>query len=70
MNRLSMYWQNAKLAKMYYAQAEEDARKGKIQAATLHLAQGATYLIAAMNNVASIAFHQKPKSRTGQGKKS
>lgn len=63
MNRLSMYFQNAKLAKMYYAQAEEYARKGKVQEATLHLAQGATYLIAGMNNVASIAFNQKPKAR-------
>jgi len=63
MNRLTMYFENAKLAKMYYAQAEEYAKKGDIARAVRDLCQGLTYMTAAMNNVASIGFKTKPKAR-------
>jgi len=63
MNRLSMYFENAKLAKACYIQAQEEAAKGELWKAVRDLSKGMEYLQAAMNNVASIGFNTKPKAR-------
>ena len=61
MNRLSNYFENAKLAKLYYTQAQEYAKKDELKKAMGAFTTGQLYLLTAMNNVASIAFNQKIK---------
>lgn len=63
MNRLTAYFQNAKLAKLGCLQARENVSKYQYENATRSLTQGFEYLMAAMNCLTSIAFHQKPKRR-------
>lgn len=63
MNRLSSYFENQKLAKLYFTQADEYIRKDEIRKAVGSMRTGVVYLMTAMNNVASIAFNQKPKGR-------
>ena len=61
MNRLASYFENAKLAKQYYVQAEEYAKRKEIEKAVHALSMGMLYLVAAMNCVAAIGFRHKPR---------
>lgn len=60
-SRLSAYLESAKLAKLYYDAAQKLSRKGELQKAVNAMTMGNMYFLAAMNNVASIAFRAKPK---------
>ena len=65
MNRLSNYFASQKLAKQYLGSAYErlDRCPGQNEAAVRSLAHAVEEMITAMNNVASIAFHAKPKRK-------
>ena len=62
MNRLHNYFLSVKLAKAWLAQAEEYDTKDSARA--LHnVILAVRQILTAQNNIASIAFHQKPKAR-------
>ncbi len=61
MNRLSNYLTSAKLAKLCLIQAEEDVRGQQPKRAVLQLMKAMRYMLGAQNNLASIAFHKRPR---------
>ena len=63
MNRLTNYFKSAQLAKMHLTIAEEHLRNLPVQESKtlLNLSRAMRELITATNNIASIAFNQKPK---------
>ena len=63
MNRLSSYFDNAKLAKQYFSSASDFAKRKELEKAVNAMNTGVIYLMTAMNNVASIAFNKKPRAR-------
>lgn len=60
-SRLSNYLESAKLAKMELVVAQEKAAAKDLWQSQVHMARAVSYLITANNNLASIAFGQKPK---------
>lgn len=62
MNRLTQYFKAAKLAKIHILGAAEYAKKEQRQNFEHNVIHALENLLAAQNNIASIAFHQKPKS--------
>jgi hypothetical protein len=62
MNRLTNYFESAKMAKVYLCQADEDLKVTREARAIRMQGQAIRCLVTAMNNLASIAFHQKPRS--------
>lgn len=63
MNRLSNYFKSIKLAKAYLASAEELRLKENYEKSLQMTGLAIAEMFTAMNNVASIAFNQKPKAR-------
>lgn len=61
MNRLSNVFANTKLARLHLAQAREDVAKKNIDHACKNLIHAIECVMVSVNNVASIAFKQKPK---------
>lgn len=62
MNRLSNYFESAKLAKIFLTQAQERVVK-KDPRALQSAVEAMGYMVVAMNNVASIAFNHKPRRK-------
>jgi hypothetical protein len=60
-NRLSNYFESAKLAKLCLNASKEAALSGNINRSLSQLWAAVSYQQTAMNNVASIAFNKKPK---------
>lgn len=67
MNRLTQYFDNAKLAKLYLNQSQAYLQKKELPKAIASLTTGMIYLVTAMNNVASIGFGHKPKKEKKHG---
>lgn len=63
MNRLSNYFDSAKLCKLLLGQADRDLTDGKIERSIRNVMAAQRELLTAMNNVASIGFNSKPKGR-------
>ncbi len=61
MNRLSQYFKSAKLAKIHILGAAEYSQKEQRANFEHNVIHALEALLTATNNVASIAFHQKPK---------
>jgi hypothetical protein len=62
MNRLTNYFESAKMAKVYLCQADEDLKDHREARAIRMVMSAVRCLMTANNNLASIAFHQKPKT--------
>ena len=60
-SRFGTYLESMKLAKAYYAQAEDYQRRGNDDLALKNMVGAFGYLMTAMNNLASIAFNKRPR---------
>ena len=63
-SRFGSYLSAQKLAKALLIEAEIKSKKGEPGAALIYTMRAVRELMTAMNNVASIAFHKKPRKKT------
>ena len=62
-SRFGTYLETMKLAKAFFAQAQDYQQRGNDDLALKNLVGAVGYMMTAMNNVASIGFGQKPRKK-------